>query len=99
MVTPPAVSAKIPSVRASRRIPSRTSSSVTDAHDPPDLPMTSTAHQPSAGTPTARELGRGAGQQADSLEDLVVGPRRTRSPRLADDIECVPTIGRIADGQ
>src|ERR1035441_5493049 len=56
MVTPPAVSAKIPSVRASRRIPSRTSSSVTDAHDPPDLRMTSSAYQPSAGLPMASDL-------------------------------------------
>jgi hypothetical protein len=36
MVTPPAVSAKMPSVRANSRMPSTISSSVTDPKDPPD---------------------------------------------------------------
>ena len=56
MVTPPAVSAKIPSVRASSSIPSMTSSSVTEAQDPPEDRMASSAYQPSAGLPMARDL-------------------------------------------
>ncbi len=56
MVTPPAVSAKIPSVRASSPMASTTSSSVTAAHEPPDRRMTSRAYQPSAGLPMASDL-------------------------------------------
>ena len=40
-VTPPAVSVKMPSVRASSLIPSRISSSLTMAAEPPDLLTTS----------------------------------------------------------
>ena len=56
MVTPPAVSAKMPSVRASRPMASITSSSVTAAHEPPVRRMTSSAYQPSAGLPMASDL-------------------------------------------
>ena len=56
MVTPPAVSAKMPSVRASSPMASITSSSVTAAQDPPVLRMTSRAYQPSAGLPMASDL-------------------------------------------
>ena len=56
MVTPPAVSAKMPSVRASSWIPSITSSSVTEAQEPPDLRMASSAYHPSAGLPMASDL-------------------------------------------
>ena len=54
MVTPPAVSAKMPSVRASRRMPSRISSSVTDREGP---------------------------------------------AAVADRLERVPAVGRVADGE
>ena len=56
MVTPPAVSAKIPSVRASSPMASITSSSVTAAHEPPVRRITSSAYQPSAGLPMASDL-------------------------------------------
>ena len=56
MVTPPAVSAKIPSVRASRPMASMISASVTAAHEPPVWRMTSRAYQPSAGLPMASDL-------------------------------------------
>ncbi len=56
MVTPPAVSAKMPSVRASSPMPSMISSSVTAAHEPPERRMVSRAYQPSAGLPMASDL-------------------------------------------
>jgi hypothetical protein len=56
MVTPPAVSAKIPSVRARSPIASTTSSSVTEAQEPPLSRMACRAYQPSAGLPMASDL-------------------------------------------
>ena len=55
-VTPPAVSAKMPSVRASRRMPSTISSSVTAATAPPERRTSSRAYVPSAGLPIASDL-------------------------------------------
>ena len=42
-VTPPAVSAKMPSVSASKRMPSMISSSEASSHEPPEGRMTLTA--------------------------------------------------------
>jgi hypothetical protein len=55
-VTPPAVSAKMPSVLASRRMPSTTSSSETLSTAPPVRRTTSSTYGPSAGAPIARDL-------------------------------------------
>lgn len=54
-VTPPAVSAKMPSVRASSRMPSTTSSSVTSSIAPPVRLTTSSTYGPSAGLPIASD--------------------------------------------
>jgi len=54
-VTPPAVSAKMPSVRASRRMPSTTSASETSSTAPPVRRTTSSTYGPSAGAPIASE--------------------------------------------
>src|SRR6202050_4810891 len=56
MVPPPAVSAKMPSVRASSPMASMTSPSVTAAHEPPVRRSTSRAYQPSAGLPMDSDL-------------------------------------------
>ena len=56
VVTPPAVSVKTPVVSASRRMPSRTSSSVTASIEPPLLRASSSAYGPSAGLPIASDL-------------------------------------------
>jgi len=54
-VTPPAVSAKTPSVRANSRIPSTTSASLTWATAPPVRRTVSRTYGPSAGLPMASE--------------------------------------------
>lgn len=54
-VTPPAVSANMPSVRASSRMPSTTSSSETSSTAPPVRLTTSSTYGPSAGLPMASE--------------------------------------------
>ena len=56
VVTPPAVSVKMPVVSASRRMPARISSSVTESTPPPVLRASSTAYGPSAGLPMASDL-------------------------------------------
>src|SRR3954454_9149957 len=55
-VTPPAVSANTPSVRASSWIPSTISSSLTSAIAPPVRRTTSSAYGPSAGLPMASDF-------------------------------------------
>src|SRR3954447_7331931 len=55
-VTPPAVSAKTPSVRASSWIPSMTSSSLTSSIAPPVRRATSRTYGPSAGLPIASDF-------------------------------------------
>src|SRR6266568_4380834 len=61
-VTPPAVSPKMPSVAASSRIESTTSSSLTSAIDPPVRRTTSSTYGPSAGLPMASDLAMVAGR-------------------------------------
>ena len=56
MVTPPAVSVKMPVVSASRRMPARISSSVTASIAPPLRRASSSAYGPSAGLPIASDL-------------------------------------------
>src|SRR5689334_5865148 len=55
-VTPPAVSAKTPSVRASSWMPSTTSSSETSSIAPPVRRATSSTYGPSAGLPMASDF-------------------------------------------
>jgi hypothetical protein len=55
-VTPPAVSAKMPSARASRSMLAATVSSSTSATAPPVRRTTSSTYGPSAGLPMARDL-------------------------------------------
>jgi hypothetical protein len=62
VVTPPAVSVKIPVVSASSRIPARTSSSLTASTPPPVVRATSSAYGPSAGLPMARDLAMVSGR-------------------------------------
>ena len=77
-VTPPAVSPKTPVVRASSRIPSTTSSSLTSSIAPPVRRTTSSAYGPSAGLPIAERLRDPA--RAHRLDDVVPGPERRRRP-------------------
>ena len=56
VVTPPAVSVKMPVVWASRLMPSRISSSVTESTEPPERRARSSAYGPSAGFPIASDL-------------------------------------------
>ena len=56
VVTPPAVSVKMPVVSASSRMPARISSSVTASMPPPVCCASSTAYGPSAGLPIASDL-------------------------------------------
>src|SRR5687768_3115594 len=56
IVTPPAVSVKIPVVSARSRMPARISSSVTESIDPPVSRAWDRAKMPSAGSPIARLL-------------------------------------------
>src|SRR5690606_26050736 len=56
VVTPPAVSAKMPSVRASSRIESTISGSLTCSTAPPVRRQTSSTYGPSAGLPMASDL-------------------------------------------
>src|SRR6185312_8752902 len=60
--TPPAVSAKIPVVRASSSIPSRISSSSTSAIAPPVRRTASSAYGPSAGLPIASDFAMPVGR-------------------------------------
>src|SRR6266542_5169425 len=55
-VVPPAVSVKMPSVRASSWMPSTTCSSVTSSTTPPVRRTTSRTYGPSAGLPMARDF-------------------------------------------
>src|SRR5207249_1751921 len=61
VVTPPAVSVKMPVVSASRRMPARISSSVTASIDPCERRARSSAYGPSAGLPMASDLAIVAG--------------------------------------
>src|SRR3954464_10796694 len=56
MVTPPAVSVKMPVVSASSRMPARVSSSSAQSMLPPVLRASSIAYGPSAGLPMASDL-------------------------------------------
>jgi hypothetical protein len=56
IVVPPAVSVKMPSVSASRLMPSRISASLASSDQPPEPAMTPVAKYPSAGLPIARDL-------------------------------------------
>ena len=56
VVTPPAVSVKMPVVSASSRMPARISSSETASTAPPVRRASSTAYGPSAGLPIASDL-------------------------------------------
>ena len=61
-VTPPAVSAKMPSVAASSLIESTISSSLTSATTPPVRRTVSSTYGPSAGLPMASDLAMVAGR-------------------------------------
>src|SRR3954449_9908493 len=61
-VTPPAVSAKTPSVRASNWMPWTTSSSLTSSIAPPVRRTTSSTYGPSAGLPIASDLAMVSGR-------------------------------------
>src|ERR1700759_3701949 len=78
VVTPPAVSVKMPVVRASRRIPSRISSSVTASMPPPLRRARSSAYGPSAGLPIASDLAMVSGltgrQKSWAADDAVGEP-------------------------
>ena len=75
-VTPPAVSANTPVVRASSRMPSRISSSSTAAIAPPVVRTASSAYGPSAGLPMLSDFAMPVGLTGI---DLVDARRRTRS--------------------
>src|SRR5438105_624688 len=63
MVTPPAVSVKIPSVRARRPTASTMSSSDTSATAPPDFRHSWSAYHPSAGSPMASDFAMVCGRR------------------------------------
>ena len=86
MVTPPAVSAKMPSVRASSLMPSRISSSVTAAKAPPEERTASSAYQPSAGLPMASDLAIVAGRTGLMASD----PWRKALATGAHPAACAP---------
>jgi len=81
IVTPPAVSAKMPSVRARTPTASTISSSVTDSSEPPLRRTSSSAKWPSAGAPIASDFAIASGYRTVLLLSSRGGmPRRLQSP-------------------
>src|SRR5262249_36314854 len=86
-VTPPAVSVKMPSVSASRRIASTISSSEAAAAHPPDARIAWLAYQPSAGLPMASDLAMVSGLLTGRMCSC---PSRTAVTIGAQPAACAP---------
>ena len=85
-VTPPAVSAKMPSVAASSRIASTSSSSLTSATAPPVRRTTSSTYGPSAGLPIASDLAIVAGRTGWTTS----WPARNAAATGEQPVACAP---------
>ena len=89
-VTPPAVSAKMPSVSASSWMPATISSSETSAMAPPVRRATSMAYGPSAGLPIASDLAMVSGRTGWTTSWPAANAALTGEQPVA----CAPKIGR-----
>ncbi len=82
-VTPPAVSPKMPSVRASSRMPSTIRSSSTSATAPPVRRQVSSTYGPSAGLPMASDLAMVSGRTGATTSRPSWNARATGAHPLA----------------